>query len=101
MSENDKWNGTSFHGYVIVECSVNDVCKVFGEPHVKGCCDDKVQNDWKVITPSGVYFTIYDWRLYREISNEEKVEFHIGHKKGDEHEINTYLQSLSFTVIER
>lgn len=94
----DKWVGTSFHGFII-ECSVNDVCNIFGEPQFKGSYNDKVQNDWKLITPSGVYFSIYDWKLYREINEDEKVEFHIGHRKGDENEIKMYLESLSFTVV--
>lgn len=76
-SEKDS-SGTSFHGHVIV-ATVTQLKKIIGEPDME-CNDgsDKVNFDWTAETEDGEVFTVYDWKEYRRISEDEEIEFHIG-----------------------
>ena len=71
-------NGTSFHNTVI-NCSVATLRKVLGEP-VNECNDgqDKVNFDWEMETNTGDVFTVYDWKEYRILNENEIIEWHIG-----------------------
>jgi hypothetical protein len=71
-------NETSFHNTVI-NCSVATLRKVLGEP-VNECNDgqDKVNFDWEMETDNGDIFTVYDWKEYRILNENEMIEWHIG-----------------------
>lgn len=71
-------NGTSFHDSVIV-ATVAQLRKVIGEPD-RECNDgnDKVNFNWVAETEDGEVFTVYDWKEYRKISEDEEIEWHIG-----------------------
>lgn len=71
-------NGTSFHGTVIV-CSANELKTVLGEPtYEDNTGEDKVNLEWVCETENGKVFTVYDWKEYRPISEDEEIEWHIG-----------------------
>ena len=71
-------NGTSFHGTTITT-SVKKLRKVLGEPNYSANLgNDKVNFEWQAETESGDVFTVYDWKEYRSIEEDERVEFHIG-----------------------
>ena len=40
--------------------------------------DEKTQNEWEMQTEDGTAITIYDYKEYREYSDHEKIEWHIG-----------------------
>jgi hypothetical protein len=70
--------GTSFFNDVFL-ASVNDLRKIAGVPsnqHNDG--KDKVNFEWKMETEDGEVFTIYDWKEYRVIDEDELIEWHIG-----------------------
>lgn len=69
--------GTSFHGHTI-NCTVNDLISKCGEPMSCGDSDDKVQYEWLMETDSGTFFTIYDWKEYRQYGKDTNIEWHIG-----------------------
>ena len=71
-------SGTSFHDTVI-NCSVSTLRKVLGEP-VNECNDgqDKVNFDWEMETDNGDVFTVYDWKEYRTLNEDDIIEWHIG-----------------------
>ena len=53
--------------------------KVLGEPQWAdndGC--DKSNFDWEMETEDGTPFTVYDWKEYRPIEDDELIEWHIG-----------------------
>ena len=70
--------GTSFHGHVITT-TVSKLREVIGDPQCE-CNDgsDKTNFDWTCETEGGQVFTIYDWKYYRELDEDEYVDFHIG-----------------------
>ena len=75
-------NGTSFHDTTI-NCSVSTLKKVLGEPD----CDindgeDKVNFEWDMETSNGDVFTVYDWKEYRSLNENEMIEWHIGGHNG-------------------
>lgn len=70
--------GTSFHSTTI-ECSVSKLREILGKPNYDiNCGTDKVNFDWYMETEDGDVFTIYDWKKYRSISEDEIIEWHIG-----------------------
>jgi len=74
--------GTSFHGHTI-KASVNQLRKAFGsEDYYVGDVSEKVQYEWIVEHSSdGVKWnaiTIYDWKEYRNYSEDEIIEWHLG-----------------------
>lgn len=70
--------GSSFHGHT-VNASKEDLEKVCGEVmYSDDDTDEKVQNEWEMQSEDGTPFTIYDWKEYREYSDTEKIEWHIG-----------------------
>ena len=71
-------NGTSFHDTVI-NCSVSTLRKVLGEPAYDGNDgEDKVNFEWIMETDKGEVFTVYDWKEYRSLNENEMIEWHIG-----------------------
>lgn len=79
MKKSDKNpNGTSFHSSVII-ATVSQLRKAIGEPDME-CNDggDKVNFEWHCETEDGDVFTVYDWKEYRRLSEDEEIEWHIG-----------------------
>ena len=71
-------NGTSFHSTTI-NCSVSTLRKVLGEPYCEGNDGkDKVNFEWIMETDDGGVFTVYDWKEYRTLNENEMIEWHIG-----------------------
>ena len=70
-------NGTSFHGHT-VSATLEQLIQVCGQPHAWGSADEKSQYDWYMETEDGKVFTIYDWKEYREIDEDEVIQWHIG-----------------------
>jgi hypothetical protein len=72
--------GTSFYG-VTIKCSYNDLVNVLGEPIIQdNTGQDKTNFEWEMETEDGDGFTVYDWKEYRSINQDEKIEWHIGGK---------------------
>ena len=72
--------GTSFHD-ITITTSINDLTRLLGEPsYVGDFSEDKVTVEWVCETIDGYIVTIYDWKEYRWIDKDEKIEFHIGGK---------------------
>lgn len=70
--------GTSFHNTTI-KCSVSTLKKVLGEPNYSGNDgQDKINFEWEMETNDGDVFTVYDWKEYRSINEDEVIEWHIG-----------------------
>jgi hypothetical protein len=71
-------NGTSFHNTTITT-SINELTRVLGEPSYTGdFSEDKVTVEWICERKNGDVITIYDWKEYRSIGKDEKIEFHLG-----------------------
>jgi hypothetical protein len=70
-------DGTSFQD-VTIKASVQDLTRVLGEPDNNNTGEDKVNFVWDLETEEGDVFTIYDWKEYRMIDVNEKIEWHIG-----------------------
>lgn len=70
-------DGTSFHD-VVVTTSVDNLTKVFGKPDNNNTGEDKVNFVWDMETDNGDVFTIYDWKEYRILDLDERIEWHIG-----------------------
>jgi hypothetical protein len=72
--------GTSFHDTVI-NATVNELRKYLGTPEVEqNYGDDKINYEWILETRSGDVFTVYDWKEYRPLLDDEVIEWHIGGK---------------------
>ena len=75
-------NGTSFHNDVF-NASVSDLRKILGEPdYDDNSGDDKVNFEWVMQTDNGNVFTVYDWKEYRILDEDEIIEWHIGGHNG-------------------
>jgi hypothetical protein len=71
-------NGTSFHDTTI-KSSVLTLTKILGEPHYSGNDgNDKTNFEWQMETDNGDVFTVYDWKEYRPLNENEIIEWHIG-----------------------
>lgn len=71
-------NGTSFFNETI-RMSVNDARKILGEPkYENNTGEDKVNFTWVMETYSGDVFTVYDYKEYRVLDENEMIEWHIG-----------------------
>ncbi len=74
--------GTSYHNCTIT-ATVNELKAILGEPvHSENDGEDKVNFEWNMETNEGDVFTVYDWKEYRKISEDEKINWHIGGKSG-------------------
>ena len=74
-------NGTSFSG-VTIYATPNELIKLakkVGADYYDGNTgDDKVNFDFTFETSVGSVFTVYDWKEYRVLDQDLRVEFHIG-----------------------
>lgn len=71
-------SGTSFFGDEF-HARVSDLRRILGEPKFENNDgQDKTNFDWTLETESGDVFTVYDWKYYRPLDEEEMVEWHIG-----------------------
>jgi len=69
---------TSFHDTTI-KCSTATLRKVLGEPEYEpNDGEDKVNFEWIMETDSGDVFTVYDWKEYRILNENDMIEWHIG-----------------------
>ena len=71
-------HGTSYH-LIDIKSTLNLLRKVLGEP--KYMCNtgyDKTNVEYVCETEDGDVFTIYDWKMYRPIGDDEVIRFHIG-----------------------
>ena len=91
--------GTSFHNTVI-HATVEQLRQVLGEPVCEqNDGEDKVNFEWEMETDGGAPFTVYDWKEYRRIDEDEEIEWHIGGHRSIEttqaaDEINYALNQL-------
>ena len=90
-------SGTSFYGDVF-QAKVSDLRTILGQPkfeHNDG--QDKTNLDWTMETESGEVFTVYDWKYYRPLNEEEIVQWHIGGLSGGVTEValNEITHALS------
>ena len=88
-------NGTSFHG-VVINTSIRKLKSVLGEPTIEdNTGEDKVNIEWGVITKEGIVGTIYDWKEYRRLGEDDIVQFHIGgHSEEDTLKVKSELIKL-------
>ena len=71
-------NGTSFHNSTVT-ATVNELISIIGEPtYNDNTGEDKVNIEWELEDGDGNVVTIYDWKEYRKIGMDEKIEWHIG-----------------------
>lgn len=72
-------NGTSFHGTTF-SATVQDLRQALGEPRFEqNDGEDKINFEWILETEDGEVFTVYDWKEYHVIDEEEEdIEWHIG-----------------------
>lgn len=75
---NKEVSGTSFHG-ITFTATVQDLRKVLGEPtYETNDGNDKVNFEWEMETEDGEFFTVYDYKEYRRLREDEDIEWHIG-----------------------
>ena len=81
MKKTDKTEyGTSFHN-VVIKTTISKLVKVLGEPtYQQNTGDDKVNVEWDCRNKKGNVVTIYDWKEYRVLDENEVIEFHLGSK---------------------
>ncbi len=75
-------SGTSFHDHTFT-ATVDDLRNVLGQPKFESNDgQDKVNFDWIMETEDGEPFTVYDWKEYRQLDENEDIEWHIGGRSG-------------------
>jgi len=71
-------DGTSFHG-ITIETTLGRLRAAFGDPQWESNDgEDKSNIDYTLETSDGDVFTVYDWKEYRPIGEDEVLDFHIG-----------------------
>jgi len=90
-------NGTSFHNTTF-RASVAAVRQILGQPQ----CEqndgrDKCNFDWTMETEDGTVFTVYDWKEYRPLEENEMIEWHVGGRSGADTEkaLNEIAEALN------
>jgi hypothetical protein len=82
IQNTERANMTSFHGTEF-RASANEIIAILGEPtYDSNDGSDKVNLEWICETETGEVFTIYDWKEYRPIEMDEKIDWHIGGHNG-------------------
>ena len=83
MKKTDKSaDGTSFHNHTF-SATVGGLRKALGEPYCEqNDGEDKVNFEWIMETEDGTVFTVYDWKEYRQLDENEDIEWHIGGRSG-------------------
>lgn len=62
---------------------MDDLRNVLGQPNFESNDgEDKVNFDWIMETEDGEPFTVYDWKEYRQLDENEDIEWHIGGRSG-------------------
>ncbi len=70
--------GTSFHNTTITT-TLSKLIMALGEPqYLQNDGSDKTNVDYECETENGDVFSIYDWKEYKKIDENEIIEFHIG-----------------------
>jgi hypothetical protein len=71
--------GTSFHGHVI-GADVKTMIDLLGDPvrTTDDSVDSKIQKEWVLVLDCGNVVTLYDWKSYRELSDNDWIDWHIG-----------------------
>ena len=64
------------HDFVAAQEDIEKVCGIVMYTDLDP--EEITQNEWEMQTEDGTPFTIYDWKEYREISDNEKITWHIG-----------------------
>lgn len=81
IKHNSSVYGTSFHGSTF-KATANELRKLFGNEDYIGDKYCKVQYDWdiegKMDNGKTYEFSFYDWKEYRDYSDDEVIEWHIG-----------------------
>lgn len=67
--------GTSFHD-VTIRTTLGKLKQILGEPNGQYC--EKTGYSWNCELATGEVFTVYDWKSFRIIRNNDTVDFHIG-----------------------
>lgn len=89
--------GTSFHGST-VKATVRQLMEILGEPtYAVVDEDEKIQYEWdcecETSDEDTFYVTVYDWKEYREFSEHETIEWHIGARTSwDSDDVKEYLE---------
>jgi hypothetical protein len=75
---NKSMDSTSYYD-VNVNATVIELISILGDPaDDSNTGEDKVNYEWSMETEDGDVFTVYDWKQYRMIDADEKIEWHIG-----------------------
>jgi hypothetical protein len=75
---NKSTDETSFHG-ITIKTTLGRLRAAFGDPQWESNDgEDKTNIDYNLETPDGDVFTVYDWKNYRPIGEDEVLDFHIG-----------------------
>jgi hypothetical protein len=93
---NKSTSGTSFHD-ITIGLTVQTLRKLLGTPiYGYNTGRDKTNYEWKMETSDGDVFTVYDWKQYRPIHEQEIIQFHIGgrNKAVTEQAMNEMLDLL-------
>ena len=78
MKRSMNTSGTSFYG-VELTVTPQQLIDALGEPDFfDNDGHDKVNMEYDLETKDEIAFTIYDWKEYRPLQMDEKIEFHIG-----------------------
>jgi len=79
---NKSADGTSFHDTTFTT-SVANLRKILGEPQSEQNDGEyKFNFDWTMETEDGTVFTVYDWKEYRPLEEDEEVKWHVGGRSG-------------------
>lgn len=103
-TRSSRLNGTSYHG-IDFEATPNQLIAAFGDPsHACNDGSDKVNLEWDLELldddqkpGEGIVFSVYDWKEYRSLSMDEKVDWHIGaHSTSDSiYAVDAVLQVIT------
>ena len=93
LQEIDRISGSSFHQDVIF-ATPNELRHILGEPvYEQNDGTDKVNMEWYIQMNDGNMFTVYDYKEYRPLRPNERVEWHIGgHDRFSTHLAKTLLE---------
>jgi hypothetical protein len=93
LQEVDRINGSSFHDDIIF-ATPNELRHILGEPaYEQNDGKDKVNMEWYMQMNDGNMFTVYDYKEYKPLQPNDRVEWHIGgHDRFSTHLAKTLLE---------
>ena len=93
LQEIDRISGSSFHQDVIF-ATPNELRHILGEPaYEQNDGTDKVNMEWYIQMNDGNMFTVYDYKEYKPLHPNDRVEWHIGgHDRFSTHLAKTLLE---------